>query len=159
MQNDNTKKMDTIENSIWPQLRSLNYRKSRGLFNRLQPDGIVHAISFQMGQNWSILFGKFTIEVGIFIPEVYSAFWEKPIPKFVPLILVKREKDLELWEKAEKIFGGIYPIIKKQLVPKCWIYWYKMVNIIFQCSLLVKNSSSNGNRKGFRKGCHSARSL
>ena len=79
----NSSKLDEIANFIWLELRTLKYRKSKRLFNRIQPDGIVHVIDFQMGQSWSTLYGKFTVELGIFIPEVYAAFWEKPMPKFI----------------------------------------------------------------------------
>lgn len=36
-----------------------------------------------MGRNWSILHGKFTVEIGVFIPEVYSTLYEKDPPKFI----------------------------------------------------------------------------
>jgi Domain of unknown function (DUF4304) len=80
---NHSNRLDAIADFLWLELRTLNYRKSKRLFNRIQPDGIVHVIDLHMGQSWSTLQGKFTVEVGIFIPEVYRAFWEKPTPKFI----------------------------------------------------------------------------
>jgi len=68
--NNNAGKLNTIVRFVGHELQNLNYRKSNRLFNRLQPDGIMHVINFQMGQNRSILWGKFTVEIGVFIPEV-----------------------------------------------------------------------------------------
>jgi hypothetical protein len=82
-QNDHASKLNRIVLLVGDELRTLNYVRSKRLFNRLQPDGIVHVIDFQMGQNWSILWGKFTVEIGIFIPEVYTALHEKAAPKFI----------------------------------------------------------------------------
>ena len=82
-QNNNAGKLNTIVQFVGHELHSLNYRKSNRLFNRLQPDGIVHVIDFQMGQNRNILRGKFTVEIGVFIPEVYKALSEKVVPKFI----------------------------------------------------------------------------
>ena len=83
IQKNNAGKLNTIVQFVGDELRRLNYRKSNRLFNRLQPDGIVHVVNFQMGQNRSILWGKFTVEIGVFIPEVYKALSEKPMPKFI----------------------------------------------------------------------------
>lgn len=103
-------KLDTIENLIWPKLQSMKYRKSKRIFNRIQPDGIVHVINFQMGPNWSTLQGKFTIEIGVFVPEVYEVIWEKSAPKYAASpdceertrlgSLVKNEEDL-WWDLSE----------------------------------------------------------
>ena len=99
---NNSSKLDTIANFIWLELRALKYRKSKRLFNRIQSDGVVHVIDFQMGQCWSTLQGKFTVEVGIFIPEVFAAFWEKPIPKFITSPNCEVRERLGLLGKSKK---------------------------------------------------------
>jgi hypothetical protein len=99
---NNSSKLDAIVNSIWLDLRPLKYRKSKRLFNRIQPDGIVHVIDFQMGQSWSTLHGQFTVEVGIFIPEVYAAFWEKPMAKFITSPKCEERERLGLLGKSQK---------------------------------------------------------
>ena len=108
--NNNAGKLNTIVRFVGHELQNLNYRKSNRLFNRLQPDGIMHVINFQMGQNRSILRGKFTVEIGVFIPEVYKALSEKVVPKFVTSthciererlgVLGKEGKDL-WWDLAD----------------------------------------------------------
>jgi hypothetical protein len=89
----NAEKIDTIFRAVWDGLKPHGYRKLKRVCNRLQPDGSIQVIYFQMGRNWSILYGKFTVEIGIFIPEVYSALYEKNLPKFITItdcILRKR---------------------------------------------------------------------
>jgi hypothetical protein len=81
---DNERALKTVVNLVAPQLSLLKYKKSKHRFNRTQPDGIVHVVDFQMGQNWSILWGKFTVEIGVFIPAVYYALLEKRPPTFIP---------------------------------------------------------------------------
>jgi len=81
-QSDNARKLNIIVNLVGQELRPLNYQKSNRLFNRFQPDGIIHVIDFQMGLNWSILWGKFTVEIGVFLPEVFSALYERKVARF-----------------------------------------------------------------------------
>jgi hypothetical protein len=101
-QSDNANKLDAIVRLVGSELSPLNYRRSKRRFNRLQPDGIVHVIEFQTGPNWSILRGKFTVEIGIFIPEVFNALYEKPMPKFIASHHCVERKRLGVLSKTGK---------------------------------------------------------
>ncbi len=83
MPSDYGKKLDAIIRDVRKVLKPGNFRGSGRSLNRIQPDGIVHGITFQMGQNWSVLWGKYTVEYGFFIPEVFSALNERSIPKII----------------------------------------------------------------------------
>jgi hypothetical protein len=81
---DNAVNLNLIVNVVGQALRPLKFRNSGKRFNRIQSDGIVHVVDFQLGPNWSMMWGKFTVEIGIFLPEVFNAFFDKAAPKFIP---------------------------------------------------------------------------
>jgi hypothetical protein len=95
-------KLDGIEKNLWPGLRALRYRKAKRIFNRTQPGGMVHVIHFQMGQNWSIYHGKFTVEVGAFVPEVYEIFWNKAVPRRIASYHCEERKRLGMLTREGK---------------------------------------------------------
>lgn len=74
--------MDEVQASIRPFLKDLGFRARARAFNRTTSDGITQVIEFQLGrfdppgayyvgfrQN---LYGKFTVNVGVYIPEVHK---------------------------------------------------------------------------------------
>jgi hypothetical protein len=72
--------LDEILKPIAAVLKQKGFQKSGRTFNRLRDDGMVHVISFQMGQfpigNYVIpglrenLYGKFTVNLGVMLPCV-----------------------------------------------------------------------------------------
>jgi len=117
---NNSSTMDAIIHPIGLELKALGYRASSRIFNRNQPDGIIHVVHFQMGLRWSIR-GRFTIEIGIFVPEVYEAFFGKVTPKFIPSyfceererlgVLGKKNEDI-WWELSGSEKNVIHEILK-----------------------------------------------
>ena len=73
--------MAAIVSAVAPLLRAANFRKRRHCFNREAEDGIVHVLNFQMGAfqppgtpdvpYWRRnLYGRFTINLGVYSPEM-----------------------------------------------------------------------------------------
>jgi hypothetical protein len=60
--------MDELQSHLRPFFQQRGYRLRARTFNRGTSDGLVHVISFQMGQR--SLQGKFTVNVGVYVPEV-----------------------------------------------------------------------------------------
>jgi|WetSurMetagenome_2_1015567.scaffolds.fasta_scaffold370205_1 hypothetical protein len=83
MKSEFAQKLDRIEAYVGSKLHPLGFRQSGLHFNRRQPDGIVHVIDFQMAPNWTNLWGKFTIELGAFIPEVHQILTETAVPRSI----------------------------------------------------------------------------
>jgi len=77
------KKLDIIQAEAHTYLRQVGYRKKGRTFNKSLDSGLIHVVNFQMGRR--SLSGQFTINLGIFIPEIYKLlwFWEEDEPKFV----------------------------------------------------------------------------
>jgi Domain of unknown function (DUF4304) len=132
--NSYSSNLDSLVSLIRQDLRPLGYRKSKRLFNRLQPDGIIHVIDFQMGANWSSLWGKFTVEVGVFVPEAFSILYEKEPPKFVRSpICVERERIGTLGKSRKDTWwdlSGNLSIIEKEvsnlLTDSCENYLFQL---------------------------------
>jgi hypothetical protein len=60
--------MDELQSHIRPFFEQRGYRLRARTFNRGTSDGLVHVLNFQMGQ--TSLQGKFTVNVGVYVPEV-----------------------------------------------------------------------------------------
>jgi len=74
--------MDELQSQLRPFLEQHNFRMRSRTCNRVTPDGLTHVINFQMGRfdppgtsyiPWfrKNLYGKFTVNVGVYIPEVF----------------------------------------------------------------------------------------
>jgi hypothetical protein len=86
--------LDAIQTTVQSFLKPLDFRKKARVHNRRTESGLVHVISFQMGQfpvgdNYVIpgfrenLYGKFAINLGILLPCVYQVERQKPLPDFI----------------------------------------------------------------------------
>ena len=78
---DLAKRLDALQAKLRPALKQYGFRASGRTFNRLTPDGLTEVVTIQMGsfdppgttyvpglrQN---LYGKFTMNLGVFVPEV-----------------------------------------------------------------------------------------
>jgi len=61
-------------------LKSHGYRKKKKIFNRSLDSKLIHVIQFQLGRR--SLYGKLTINLGVFIPEIHKLIWDRDMPKF-----------------------------------------------------------------------------
>jgi hypothetical protein len=77
------KKVDQIQSQAHEILKGLGYRKRGRTFNRILDSGLVHVINFQMGQSFQALYGWFTVNLGVFIPEVHTTITGQDTPKFI----------------------------------------------------------------------------
>jgi hypothetical protein len=75
------KKLDLIQAEAHKYLSQSGYKKKGRTFNKSLDSGLIHVINFQMGKR--SLAGKFTINLGVYIPEIYRAVWDKEAPRFV----------------------------------------------------------------------------
>ena len=84
--------LDTIQKPVTELLHTIGFKKSGRTYNRTVGDGMIHVMNFQMGQfpigNYVIpgirenLYGKFTVNFGIFLPCVVKmerGEWSKKI--------------------------------------------------------------------------------
>jgi hypothetical protein len=85
--------MASVVALVAPILKASGFRKQRHTFNRATEPGLVHVISFQMGQfplGYEIqglrpnLYGKFTVNLGAFVHEVYEVLQRSTPPAFLP---------------------------------------------------------------------------
>ena len=60
--------MDELQSHLRPFFEQRGYRLRARTFNRGTSDGLVHVFNFQVGQ--TSLQGKFTVNVGVYVPEV-----------------------------------------------------------------------------------------
>lgn len=85
--------MDEIQASVRPFLKDLGFRARARAFNRLTSDGLTQVVEFQMGRfdppgthyvgfrkNW---YGKFTVNLGIYVPELHEYSFPGAKPSFV----------------------------------------------------------------------------
>jgi Domain of unknown function (DUF4304) len=71
--------MNGLIGAVQPVLKELHFRKRRHAFNRtVEPDGLIHVISFQMGAFWSSPYGRFTINLGVRLPGVAEPGFDAP---------------------------------------------------------------------------------
>jgi hypothetical protein len=64
-------RMDEIASGVSPLLRERGFRKQGRTFTRDAGEGILHVIHFQTGLYVSSLYGNFTAEVAVFVPEIH----------------------------------------------------------------------------------------
>lgn len=84
--------MARVVSGVAPTLKAAGFKKVRHAFNRVAEPGLVHVVSFQMGQfpigAYEVpglrpnLYGKFTVNLGVFVREVYEATLRSPAPSF-----------------------------------------------------------------------------
>jgi Domain of unknown function (DUF4304) len=94
-----SREMGQLVAQLRPFLKERGFRARAATFNRKTQDGLTHVVQFQSGRcdppgtNYipglrENLYGKFTINVGVFVPEVYTAEWgnSRKEREFVPEI-------------------------------------------------------------------------
>lgn len=83
--------MDRIQKHVQAELKSLGFRSQGRTFRRVLPSGFIYVINFQMGsypvgEHAEIpgfrcnLYGQFTVNLGVFLPEVHEVLkpWRHP---------------------------------------------------------------------------------
>ncbi len=83
--------MDSITDEIAVYLKPLGFKKQRHTFNRWTSDGLCQVFNLQMGPYefghmnpfYGSLYGKFTANLGIFVPEVCPEKFGQEAPKFI----------------------------------------------------------------------------
>jgi hypothetical protein len=87
--------MRAVVREIHPMLKRAGFRKRRHTFNRETAPGLVHVVNFQMGpyevgEHVEIpglrenLYGKFTVNLGVFIREIHDHLMDAPPPSSSP---------------------------------------------------------------------------
>lgn len=86
--------MSAVVSAVAPTLKAMGFKKQRHTFNRIAEPGVVQVVNFQMGQfpigAYEIpglrpnLYGKFTVNLGVFVREVYEVTQRTTASAFVP---------------------------------------------------------------------------
>lgn len=90
------KKMDEVQVCLTQFLKPLGFRKSSRNYNRTEEDGVVQVVNLQTGmyelgsplppsvQHWRPnLYGKFTVNLGVWVSDIEHAEPKGPWPKFI----------------------------------------------------------------------------
>ena len=91
---EQAKAMDELQSKLRPFLKEHGFRWQARTCNRTTADGLTHVINLQMGRfdppgtnyiPWfrKNLYGKFTINVGVYVPEVGLAEFGLPTGRFI----------------------------------------------------------------------------
>lgn len=86
--------VDDIQSRLAPLLKEDGFKKRGRTFNRTSSEGLVSVVNFQMGKFdppgttfipglRENLYGSFTINLGIFVPEVYRTLFDSDVKGFV----------------------------------------------------------------------------
>lgn len=92
---DYTKTFDKLQNIVHKELKAFGFIKKGRTHNKVVDEGIVHVINFQSGQypigdNYIIpgiresYYGKFTVNLGVFVNDIYEVTQEQPAKEFIP---------------------------------------------------------------------------
>jgi hypothetical protein len=83
VKNELAKKVDQIQSRAYEILKGRGYRKRGRTLNRVLGSGLVHVINFQMGRSFQALYGRFAVNLGVFIPEVHTTITGQDTPEFI----------------------------------------------------------------------------
>ena len=133
------KQVDEIQSQLTPFLKENGFRKRGRTFNRTSSDGLISVINFQMGafdppgttyipglrEN---LYGLFTINLGIHVPEVYKYQGSSEVKGFVQnyhcciraRLGVLGQERRDIWWKADvssKLIDDLRNRIMKDALP------------------------------------------
>ena len=67
--------VDTLLRGLDPHMKALGFRKDVRNYRRITTDGLTHVINFQMSTYGTAEEGEFTVNLGIFVPEVFAHFY------------------------------------------------------------------------------------
>ena len=75
------KEVAKVQQALFPRFRERDFILKGRAYNRFLPDGLVQVVHFVTMPTTSSLYGQFAIEVGVFIPEVWSVRQDAALPK------------------------------------------------------------------------------
>lgn len=86
--------IDLVQSAVASLMKGAGFRKRGRSFNRGVDDGLVQVVTFYageypLGENYVVpglrenLYGWFTVNLGVFVPEVFALENDEPPPKFV----------------------------------------------------------------------------
>lgn len=65
-------RLDKIQEGADHLLLPIGFRKKVRNYNRTSADGLIQVLSFGMSPYWSAFYGEFSIECGVFVPEIHE---------------------------------------------------------------------------------------
>lgn len=78
-------RVDEVQSLVAPFLNRRGFVQHKRVFRKTLDHGLMHLIEFGMAPSYSIYYGKFTVDVGVFIPEVYHVIYQQVSPKHVTI--------------------------------------------------------------------------
>jgi hypothetical protein len=100
--------LNRIQLTIAQDIKPLGFRKRGRTFNRpVGETGIVQVINFQAGGSLSHLHGQFTINLGIFVPEVWAALADRTAPNFIQEYFCEMRERLGSLGSKKDIWWGL----------------------------------------------------
>jgi hypothetical protein len=132
-------KLDAIQKDVYDYLKPVGFRQRGRTFNRRFDNGLVHVINFQMGRypvNFVEIprykpdvYGMFTVNLGVFIPEIDAVVMNRERPGFIleydceikdrlgPLIPPGRDVWWDLIADEETLSAEILTLLKQYGLP------------------------------------------
>jgi hypothetical protein len=94
VKSESAHKLDELLVDVGKFLKQEGFRKRNHTFNKIVDTGLIHVVNFQMGQfpvgNYldipffrPNLYGKFTVNFGVFVSEIYEATFNHPLSKYI----------------------------------------------------------------------------
>ena len=74
---DFKKKLDEISKSIHPILKEKGFKKRGRTFNKDLENGLIQVVNFQMSKFYNHYEREFTVNLGVFIKEIYDLQYDK----------------------------------------------------------------------------------
>jgi len=121
---------DMIKQYIVPVLKAAKFQKSKCIWNR-SISSIVHVIDFQESQWNDSAEMSFTVNIGVFIPDIEKIVWDKALPKVIsesecfPKFRIGYfpgiEKNYDMWWElhADKDFDLVGKEVANLIETKC----------------------------------------
>jgi hypothetical protein len=78
---DNKKYLGELIHLIEPFMERRSFSRDKFVFRKKVQDNLTQIVNFGLGNTLSIYQGKFTVDLCVFIPEVFNVFNDKPLPK------------------------------------------------------------------------------
>lgn len=76
--------LDDVLRELAPVLKAAGFRKLRHTFSRQMPEGIIHTMRFQLGQPGGSAEGRFSVNLGVFVPEMAFEGLQVPERRIAP---------------------------------------------------------------------------
>jgi uncharacterized protein DUF4304 len=156
--------MKEVVRELHPLLKERAFRKQRHTFNRECEPGVIQVINFQMGpyevgdpveipglrEN---LYGKFAVNLGVFIEELHDHFSHTPRPTFVAEYYCEIRRRLgemmlgtgEYWWSLDHDTAAVADDVRQALVE----YGFPFLDRLVSRDLIIRAWYRTGNSVGF----------